>query len=325
MIYFTDRSAPELMSLSSVKFWWVNQGKTFSQEVQAGFLWSPKVDRNGAFNYSYQTMTLVGPGDVIFSYADSQIKAIGIAQRQAFLGPKPDFGVHGANWNLRGWYVDVEFRLLTKPIKPRDFIEELIPFLPEKYSPILSSGKGNQKVYLVDISEELAFVLLDRAEVTLTSLQESLSPLVDSRSEYEINLEIVARGVKGDLEQEQLIMARRGQGVFRHNVRLVEKKCRVTSVEDSRHLIASHIKPWKVAQDEEKISQNNGLLLSPHVDHLFDGGLISFENSGKLLVSQSLSRDVLNKWSFPRIMDSPSLNSEQQFFMNYHRNNVFIP
>jgi predicted restriction endonuclease len=105
----------------------------------------------------------------------------------------------------------------------------------------------------------------------------------------------------------------------------VEKKCRVTSVEDSRHLIASHIKPWKVAQGEEKISQNNGLLLSPHIDHLFDGGLISFENSGKLLVSQSLSRDVLNKWSFPRIIDSPSLNSEQQFFMNYHRNSVFIP
>jgi len=150
------------------------------------------------------------------------------------------------------------------------------------------------------------------------------SPLISSKSEYEINLEIAARGVKGNLEQEQLIMARRGQGVFRHNVRLVENKCRITLVEDSRHLIASHIKPWKAAQGDEKISQNNGLLLSPHVDHLFDGGLISFENSGKLLVSESLSLDVLRKWNFPKTFDSPSLNSEQQFFMEYHRNFVFL-
>ena len=307
-----------------MKFWWVNQGKTFNQEVQAGFLWSPKVDRNGAFNYSYQTMTLVEPGDIIFSYADSHIKAIGIAQRQAYLGPKPDFGIHGANWNQSGWYVDVEFKRLSSDCKPKEFIDELVPFLPEKYSPILISGRGNQKVYLVDISEELAFVLMRHSKVSISSLQESLSPVINSESEYEINLEIAARGVKGNLEQEQLIMARRGQGVFRHNVRLVEKRCRITLLEDSRHLIASHIKPWKASQGDEKISQNNGLLLSPHIDHLFDGGLISFENSGKLLVSETLGQDVLNKWKLPNNFDSPSLNSEQQYFMEYHRNFVYL-
>ena len=150
-----------------------------------------------------------------------------------------------------------------------------------------------------------------------------MSPVLDSKSEYEINLEIATRGVKGDLEQEQLIMARRGQGVFRHNVRLVEKRCRLTNLEDSRHLIASHIKPWKVAQGEEKISQNNGLLLSPHVDHLFDGGLISFQNSGKLLISESLEQVVLDKWSLARNLESSPLNSEQQYFMDYHRKFVF--
>jgi hypothetical protein len=308
-----------------VKFWWVNQGKTFTQEVQAGYLWSPKVDRNGAFNYSYQTMTLVAPGDIIFSYADSQIKAAGIAQRKSYLGPKPDFGLQGTNWNQSGWYVDVEFQLLPKPPKPRDFIQELLPFLPEKYSPILSTGKGNQKVYLVDISEELAFILIGHAGISLRSLQEKLSPIINSKSDYEINLEIASRGVKGDFEQEQLIMARRGQGVFRHNVRLIEKRCRLTYLEDSRHLIASHIKPWKVAQGEEKISQNNGLLLSPHVDHLFDGGLISFENSGKLIVSDRLERNVLEKWELSRNFEPTSLNSDQQYFMEYHRDFVFKP
>ena len=306
-----------------MKFWWVNQGKTFNQEVKAGYLWSPKVDRNGAFNYSYQTMTLVEPGDLILSYTDSHIRAAGIAQRRAYMGPKPDFGSHGANWNQSGWYVDVEFQLLTTAPKPRDFIDELAPFLPEKYSPILISGKGNQKVYLVDISEELAFVLISHAGVSLSQLQERLSPVINSESEYEINLEIASRGVKGNLEQEQLIMARRGQGVFRHNVRLVETRCRLTQLEDSRHLIASHIKPWKAAQGEEKISQNNGLLLSPHVDHLFDGGLISFEDSGKLIVSENLEHNVLEKWNLAKDFESSPLNSEQKFFMEYHRNFVF--
>ncbi len=293
--------------------------------MQAGYLWSPKVDRNGAFNYSYQTMTLVEPGDLIFSYADSQIKAAGIAQRKSYLGPKPDFGLQGTNWNQSGWYVDVEFQLLQNAPRPRDFIEELIPFLPEKYSPILSTGKGNQKVYLVDISEELAFILIKHAGISIRSIQEKLSPVINSKSEYEINLEIASRGVQGNLEQEQLIMARRGQGVFRHNVRLVEKRCRLTYLEDSRHLIASHIKPWKVSQGEEKISQNNGLLLSPHVDHLFDGGLITFENSGKLLVSDSLERNVLEKWKLTNNFEPTVLNSEQQYFMQYHRDFVFKP
>jgi putative restriction endonuclease len=311
------------MTRSKMKFWWVNQGKTFNQEVQAGYLWSPKVDRNGAFNYSYQTMTLVEPGDMIFSYADSLIKAAGIAQRKSYLGPKPDFGVHGANWSQSGWYVDVEFQILPNAPKPKDFIEELKSFLPEKYSPILDTGKGNQKVYLVDISEELAYILLSHAGVSLVSIQEKLSPVINSKSAYEIDLEIAARGVKGNLEQEQLIMARRGQGVFRHNVRLVEKRCRLTFLEDSRHLIASHIKPWKVAQGEEKISQNNGLLLSPHVDHLFDGGLISFQNSGKLLISESLEQNVLDKWNLSSPFESSPLNSEQQYFMEYHRNFIF--
>ncbi len=306
-----------------MKYWWVNQGKTFDQEVRAGYLWSPKVDRNGAFNYSYQTMTLVEPGDLIFSYTDSHIRAAGIAQRRAYMGPKPDFGSHGANWNQSGWYVDVEFHILPTPPKPRDFLEELAPFLPEKYSPILRTGKGNQKVYLVDISEELAFVLIAHIGISVASLQESLSPVINSKSEYEINLEIASRGVKGNLEEEQLIMARRGQGVFRHNVRLVEKHCRLTKLSDSRHLIASHIKPWRVAQGEEKISQNNGLLLSPHVDHLFDSGLISFQNSGQLMISESLERNVLEKWNLSREFEYWPLNPEQQFFMEFHRRYIF--
>jgi len=67
--------------------------------------------------------------------------------------------------------------------------------------------------------------------------------------------------------REQLVGARRGQGVFRSNVLLREGACRVTGVDEPRHLKARHIKPWRHASDAERLDGANGLLLSPHIDH----------------------------------------------------------
>lgn len=87
--------------------------------------------------------------------------------------------------------------------------------------------------------------------------------------------------------KNQLVTSRRGQGLFRANVRLNEKGCRITGVTDPQYLKASHIKPWKDSTDEERLNGCNGLLLAPHVDHLFDKGLITFAASGDLLISRS--------------------------------------
>ena len=98
-------------------------------------------------------------------------------------------------------------------------------------------------------------------------------------------------------EVVQLIKARRGQGLFKSRVELVEKACRITGLRRPEHLVASHIKPWRDANDSEKLDGYNGLLLSPHVDHLFDRHYISFTNQGKILISPMLSSGVLAKWS----------------------------
>ena len=93
--------------------------------------------------------------------------------------------------------------------------------------------------------------------------------------------------VEGDFGptfKEQLVRARRGQGVFRSSVLLSETECRVTRVSDPKHLRASHIKPWREANNAERLDGSNGLLLSPHIDHLFDQGYISFSNTEELLV-----------------------------------------
>ena len=70
--------------------------------------------------------------------------------------------------------------------------------------------------------------------------------------------------------------------MYKSRVELLEEGCRVTGVRRPQHLVASHIKPWRDSTDAEKLDGHNGLLLSPHVDHLFDRAYISFSDSGKL-------------------------------------------
>lgn len=64
-----------------MRYWWVNQNQTYKFEVNGGFLWSPKTRSDGGKNHFYKTMEEVRPGDLVFSYCDTYIKAIGVVQR----------------------------------------------------------------------------------------------------------------------------------------------------------------------------------------------------------------------------------------------------
>ena len=135
--------------------------------------------------------------------------------------------------------------------------------------------------------------------------------------------EIIQRTLEGSLEREQLVMARRGQGVFRHNVEQIEKSCRVTGLRDLQHLKASHIKPWKNSDDYEKIDGHNGLMLSPHVDHLFDRGWILFEDNGMLVPSPKLDVLVLQSWRIEPDRQPKPFLPRQIEYLEYHRELVF--
>lgn len=304
-------------------YWWVNQNQTYAFEVPGGFLWSPKTRSDGGKNYFYSAMEQVKPGDVVFSFCDTYIKAIGIVQAKAITAPKPDFRTAGSNWSEIGWFVEVEFAEIKNPIKPKDFMNQIIPLLPEKYAPLQANGKGLQGVYLTEISESFGKLLIDLSKSDIHELQNELFSPSAVEAEYEINLEIQAKGIEGDLEKIQMVRSRRGQGVFKSNVRLVENHCRVTGVSNIKHLRASHIKPWSKSSDEEKISGYNGLLLAPHVDHLFDSGFISFKNDGEVLISPSLDAEVLSKWNISPKVNAGAFRSEQSHFLEYHRDVVF--
>lgn len=313
-----------------MRYWWVNQNKTYKSEVPGGFLWSPKTkarkaDGQPIHNQFYANMQEVAVGDVIFSFCDTYIKAIGIAIGVAETSPKPNFGTNGASWSKVGWLVPVEFKEFKKRIRPKDHIGQISPHLPAKYSPLQKNGNGLESVYLAEIPGSMAAVL---AELIGPEYEAVLAELRGEAEETDAESEAQETAIKGRTDigattKEQLVKSRRGQGIFKANVRLNEKACRVTGVADPMHLRASHIKPWKDSNDEEKLNGCNGLLLSPHVDHLFDKGLISFKDDGILLLSPVLDPTVLARWGITPTLNVGKFSHEQSVFLNYHRQKVF--
>jgi putative restriction endonuclease len=90
----------------------------------------------------------VAPGDLIFSFVDTRIAAIGIAESYCCESPKPEeFGDAGMNWEAIGWRLRVRFGRLVNRIRPKDHMELLRPLLPERYAPLQGNGNGIQSVY----------------------------------------------------------------------------------------------------------------------------------------------------------------------------------
>ena len=128
-----------------------------------------------------------------------------------------------------------------------------------------------------------------------------------------------------ETEKDALIKSRVGQGVFRkHLIEKYNSSCIITGINEKRLLIASHIKPWAVSTNEERLSAENGLLLSPTFDKLFDCGLITFADTGKIIISSQISNEVVGRLHISKD-DVFDLKPSQQMRLNleYHRDVVF--
>lgn len=306
-----------------MRYWWVNQNQTYRAEVRGGFMWSPKRNANGARNRFYDNMQEVSPGDVVFSFCDTRIKAIGVVTGRAGTGPKPDFGAAGSNWSTEGWFVAVDYCGLENQIRPKDHAAILQPFLPAKYSPLQKTGDGLQSVYLAEVPQSLADALIALIGQAYWNAYAAVSTLPAALDEEDSAPPIADGTLPGPTFIEQIVRARRGQGVFRANVLLHEEVCRVTRVDEPRHLRASHIKPWSKASDKERLDGNNGLLLSPHIDHLFDKGYITFSVNQELVVVDEVRHTLLDRWGIDAGVRVGEFSTEQNAYLDYHRTNVF--
>lgn len=322
-----------------MRFWWVNHKQTFRHEVDNGYIWCPKTKSNGARNHFYETLREVRQGDLVFSFAFAQLQAVGPAKLACYSCPKPDeFGKVGAAWNDLGWRVDVGFQKFRNPLRIKEVVDKIVHLLPKQYSPIQENGHGNQVAYLSEIPRALAATLIELAEPALKILLDDYmltgdqvaihnpEPTVLFEWEEKIQTELMHRTDLPETTRKALISARRGQGRFRQEVYRLEAECRVTHVRNSAHLIASHIKPWREATDDERLSGANGLMLTPSIDHLFDRGFITFDDDGEVLVSPIADLESVQRMGIT--LDQPIItgkfNCDQQHFLEYHRNRIFL-
>jgi hypothetical protein len=124
-------------------------------------------------------------------------------------------------------------------------------------------------------------------------------------------------------EKERIVKTRIGQSKFKQKLLTQSKQCAICGVDDERFLIASHIKPWSQSNNEERLDVNNGLLLCPNHDSLFDKGFISFDEGGRLLIADDLSdtiRTFMNIDSKYRL----KINENKRRYISWHLHNQFI-
>lgn len=126
-----------------------------------------------------------------------------------------------------------------------------------------------------------------------------------------------------DTERESIVQSRIGQGEFRTNLIKYWEKCSVTGCELLRVLKASHIKPWRCSDNIERLDKFNGLLLIPNLDSAFDTGLISFDNEGKILISNLLGDNDRKELGIHTKLHIRKIETPHIKYLEYHRRNVF--
>jgi putative restriction endonuclease len=308
-------------------FWWVNHPHTFRQEIEGSYLWfAGKAHKSKARSESEKNIQKLLPGDVVFSFARGEIGAIGVVTGAAREAAKPvEFESVPEHAEAQGgWMVPVRFTTLANPLRTEDHVGDLTPVLPRKHSPILSSGASNQHILLASVPTLMVDVLTrllngEVERIVGTIIEKVGRSLIEDVAEAAIQ----QRTDLNPAQKSDLLKARYGQGVFRANVEVNEHSCRVSGVLDRRHLWARHIKPWSDCDDAERLDGANGVLMSPHIAHLFERGYISFSDDGDLLVSQEMNPVVLDSWHIQLPFNAGEFRPEQCYYLDYHRREIF--
>ena len=171
---------------------------------------------------------------------------------------------------------------------------------------------------LADWSNQMVldFCLWLNRENIITNKEEICNNIVQK-----IEKEISSLNVEG-ASKKAIINVRVNQGIFRDLLLKRYNRCCLCGVENHTLLIASHIKPWVESKPKEKLDVDNGFLMCPNHDRIFDKGYITFDDDGKIIISDRLTE---NDRIF-RNVDSRmhiDLTGSNKKYLKFHRENVF--
>lgn len=173
-------------------------------------------------------------------------------------------------------------------------------------------AKGQNKILGLGkiIKEESDGVfIVEPFEIQADFIKETI--LIEKRFEENMNTDILRN-----------VVLRRGQNQFKRKLLQKTQKCAICDLNDVRFLLASHIKPWRLSSHLERMDVNNGLLLCPNHDKLFDTGYITFSFNGELMISSELKKDVQKNMLINENLKI-SFTPPMQKYLKWHRDNFF--
>ena len=143
--------------------------------------------------------------------------------------------------------------------------------------------------------------------------------------EIEREIQVVKSNTKiTDTEKESIVTSRIGQGHFRTRLIQYWHGCAISRFNKYDVLLASHIKPWRDATNEERLDIFNGLLLLPNYDKLFDKGYISFDLSGKIIFSKFITVDDREILGIKKDVSLIHIDDRHKKYLKYHQENCFM-
>ncbi len=292
-------------------YWWVSQQSMYRDQRLGHYLWAPLQNEARQSYFHWRNMTEIEPGDVIFSYVDGAFPSVAIARSAPYEATRP----HGLNFpegTDLGRKVDVNYRDLSPPPPLSPVRKLLAPHLPNKESPLYQDG-SDYPGYLFALGGRAGRLLLDY-----------LGSPTGQTGDESISAVVLTTG--SDMEARRALAASRmGLGDFRKGVfKIWDDKCAITRSSQPELLKARHIKPWRDCNNEERLDPYNGLLLSPLYDSAFSSGLISFDFSGRLILSSAVSNFQWDLLGLRRTAWLEHLKEEHQPYLAYHRQHVFL-
>nr|WP_249120162.1 HNH endonuclease [Plastoroseomonas hellenica] len=149
-----------------------------------------------------------------------------------------------------------------------------------------------------------------------------VTPEISERLDQLAEAEVLADPAIPQTEKERLVKSRIGQGIFRDSLIAKWTCCCMSGCDITTILRASHIKPWRDSDNQERLDVFNGLLLSPNMDALFDMGLVSFKDDGTLLISSRIAREELTALGCKPDLRLKFENRHAKY-LRFHRSTIF--
>ena len=271
-----------------MNFYIVMQGRTYEEEKKHGVICSQIIDKKGETPHFWGRMKEVLTGDLIFHYVKGEIVAISTATSNCYEGIIP------YRSSDKGFIVETNYLQLMHPIHIKGSFQHIKPLLPIKYAPFQENGDGNQG-YIFSCNEMLAIKFLEMISDSNIYLEdvEQLelaigAVILKDRNELGVTLSSTIAKTHAKFRKYEKI----------YNATLAEKwdnQCAICQLDIPELLKATYSKPWKDCTDEEKVDKMNGLLLCSNHAALYSEGLIAFDGTGKIHISNQLSEAQYEK------------------------------